>query len=138
MLVRPPSIDRDQFLDPTRGRPGPRTCAPSPRRLSNLGNGAAPAARFDAEVATARTRATSTAAFTRARLGSRADMETFVHLEMIYKDNFGCDNHGSPNPLMELSPIVWTSESTGTIGNAPFEIRLEPEGTYPEDRINVC
>ena len=106
--------------------------------MSNLGNGAAPAARFDAEVATARTRATSTAAFTRARLGSRADMETFVHLEMIYKDNFGCDNHGSPNPLMELSPIVWTSESTGTIGNAPFEIRLEPEGTYPEDRINVC
>lgn len=113
--------------------------------LANLANGAAPAARFDADVATAKARATSTDAFTRARLGSRADMETYLYLEVVYKANFGCGSHGSESSgsgTGSLLPIVWTSESTGTIGGGlgamPFEIRVEPEGTYTEDPIQVC
>jgi hypothetical protein len=110
--------------------------------LAHLANGVAPAARFDADVATARERATSTARFTRARFGSRGDMETYLYLEMVMKGNFGCNAHGGPDPLTHLPPIVWTSESTGTIGDelgaVEFEIRVEPDGTYTEDPIHVC
>ena len=91
---------------------------------------------------TARERATSTARFTRARFGSRGDMETYLYLEMVMKGNFGCNAHGGPDPLTHLPPIVWTSESTGTIGDelgaVEFEIRVEPDGTYTEDPIHVC
>ena len=118
--------------------PGVESGSSTEALLSQLKNGAEAAARFEGDLSAARATARATPPFAKAALGSRADMEVVLLSEWLRKGNFGCGATGGGILRVPLPPIHWESASSGTINGLPFDIRLEPNGRYTEDPIEVC
>ena len=117
--------------------PGVGSTSSTEALLSQLKNGAEAAVRFEGDLSAARATARSLPPFTKAALGSRADMEIALLVNYVHKGNYGCGQTGGAI-VRTLPPIRWQSSSTGTIRELPFVIKLEPDGHYTDDPIEVC
>lgn len=117
--------------------PGVESRTSTEALLSQLKNGAEAAVRFDGDLSAAIATARSMQPFTKAALGSRADMEVALLANYVHKGNWGCGQTGGAI-IRRLPTIRWTSSSTGTIDGLDFTIKLEPDGHYSEDPIVAC
>ncbi|HEX6417760.1 MAG TPA: hypothetical protein VFZ77_04665 [Acidimicrobiales bacterium] len=97
--------------------------------LAELGNGHEAAARFDDDLAAARSLAASTPPVQVAPPDSREAAEQLLLVQYVDKANAGCDSRGGA-VVTELPPITWESDDGGTIGAPPiaFEAALGPGG----------
>lgn len=91
--------------------------------MTCLGGGAVAAARFDADLAAARSLAQHTVPFTLATPASRAAEEVAVRVQDIFLANAGCDSCGGAR-LTEWPTIVWGRFNSGVgMGMADGKIR---------------
>jgi len=108
--------------------------------MEELGNGHEAAERFDADLAAARELAAAQPPITVAAPDSRAAAERLVLLDYVLKANGGCDSRGGV-VIETLPPIVWESESGGTVhgrySDIEFVATLGPDGSWTA-YINAC
>jgi hypothetical protein len=101
-----------------------------------LGNGAPAAARFGADLAGLRAAALAAPPVTPAAPDSRAAAELALRLLSIDKHNSGCDACGG-FVATTLAPVVWTSQSGGTINGIRFAV-IYHAGTGWQAEIWAC
>ncbi len=94
-----------------------------------LQNGHAASVRFDDDVATLRALAADTPPVTIAGPATRAAAETRLHVALVNEANNGCDSRGG-EVFTELAPIVWQTDSRGTIRGIGFEATFGPDSQW--------
>jgi hypothetical protein len=123
--------------DPSYGHTGPE------QLLAELGNGAAAARRFDADLAHLEAVARSTHAFARPSASSRAAGERLLLIDLVHKANWGCDARGG-GVVTDLPHIRWTSATTGELrmpkwdSTIPFTAVRDGGGRYVSAELTVC
>jgi hypothetical protein len=131
------------ILETEPGQPIARDSPNGKDVLDGLSHGAAPAARFAADLAATRSLARSAPPVTVAAPGSRASAEVAVHTTYILVRNSGCGTSGG---WIQTTPvrITWTpgdtgawGRSDGTIGGIPFRATYEP-GKGWRVELNAC
>jgi hypothetical protein len=103
---------------------------------SCLGNGGPAATRFSADLAALRAAALAAPPVTLAAQDSRAAAELALRIQDINLRNSGCMSCGG-FVATTLGPVVWTSQSGGTINGIRFEV-IYHAGTGWEARIWAC
>jgi hypothetical protein len=101
-----------------------------------LGNGGPAAARFSADLAGLRAAALAAPPVTPAAPDSRAAAELAVRIQDIGLRNSGCMSCGG-FVATTLAPVVWTSQSGGTINGIRFQVTYHA-GTGWEAAIWAC
>lgn len=123
--------------DPSYGHTGPE------QLLAELANGAEAAHRFDADLAHLEAVARSSHAFARPSASSRAAGERFLVIDLVHKDNWGCDSRGG-GVVTDLPRIRWTSATTGELrmpawdSGIPFTAVRDSAGRYVAATLTVC
>ena len=111
--------------------------------LEGLANGAAPAARFPADLAALRSSAAALPAFTPAAPSSRAAAEVALQVAYIVGQNSGCESSGG---WVETAPVqvVWKQgvdflgqRVDGSIGAIAFRVDYTP-GSGWSVYLNAC
>ena len=101
-----------------------------------LGNGRPAAAQFSADLAGLRAAALAAPPVTPAAPDSRAAAELAVRIQDIGLRNSGCMSCGG-FVATTLAPVVWTSQSGGTINGIRFQVTYHA-GTGWEAAIWAC
>jgi hypothetical protein len=101
-----------------------------------LGNGGPAAARFSADLAGLRAAALAAPPVTPAAPDSRAAAELALRIQLINLANSGCAGCGG-FVATTLAPVVWTSQSGGTIHGIRFQVTYHA-GTGWEAVIWAC
>jgi len=101
-----------------------------------LGNGGPAAARFGTDLAALRTAALASPPVTPAAPDSRAAAELAVRIQDIGLRNSGCMSCGG-FVATTLAPVVWTSQSGGTINGIRFQVTYHA-GTGWQAAIWAC
>jgi hypothetical protein len=105
-------------------------------------NGAAAAARFPADLASARALAAASPPITPVAPDSHAAGEVAVQVNAIVESEVGCDGHGG-FIFSTLQPVVWqpgisdSQPTAGTIGPTPFTAHYDPTTGWSA-RLLVC
>jgi hypothetical protein len=111
--------------------------------LQCLGNGAAPAAKFPADLASAKALAASSPPLIPVPTSSRAAAEVAIRLVDMGLRNQGCDSCGGA-VVTDLLPITWGPQPSwagappwdGNIGGIPFRAAYDAKGWHIE--LNAC
>lgn len=99
-----------------------------PDLVQELANGAPAAARFPTDLGLVEQTAATTSGFTPAPDTSRDAAEVVLLVRYVEGGNFGCGSRGG-FILTSLPPIVWKSDSTGTVGAPPNAVEFEAQQT---------
>ena len=110
--------------------------------LRELRNGSVAAARFDDDLAAARSQAALTPAFTVRSPDSRQAAEVLLVVGFVEEANGGCDSRGG-TVLTRLPTIDWPSTTLTAVGidgstvDLRFNAELGPDGTW-DVGFNAC